>query len=151
MGEIFSNQVLICALLGWFLGQFLKVPIEYLTRRRWNWALWFSSGGMPSSHSSLMVSTTLAIGLYHGFGTPLFALAFAMSMIVIYDAAGVRRQAGFHAQKINIVFEELFHGRPITQERLIEVLGHTPRQVLGGIFLGVVITLVVYAVWPPLP
>ena len=151
MGEIFSNQVLICALLGWFLGQFLKVPIEYLTRRRWNWALWFSSGGMPSSHSSLMVSTTLAIGLYHGFGTPLFALAFAMSMIVIYDAAGVRRQAGFHAQKINIVFEELFHGRPISQERLIEVLGHTPRQVLGGIFLGVVITLVVYAVWPPLP
>ena len=151
MGELFSNQVLICALLGWFLGQFLKVPIEYLTRRRWNWALWFSSGGMPSSHSSLMVSTTLAIGLYHGFGTPLFALAFAMSMIVIYDAAGVRRQAGFHAQKINIVFEELFHGRPISQERLIEVLGHTPRQVLGGIFLGVVITLVVYAVWPPLP
>lgn len=151
MGEIFSNQVLICALLGWFLGQFLKVPIEYLVKRRWNWALWFSSGGMPSSHSSLMVSTTLAIGLYHGFGTPLFALAFAMSMIVIYDAAGVRRQAGFHAQKINIVFEELFHGRPIPQERLIEVLGHTPRQVLGGIFLGVVITLVVYAVWPPLP
>ncbi|MHB8112167.1 MAG: divergent PAP2 family protein [Bellilinea sp.] len=151
MGEIFSNQVLICALLGWFLGQFLKVPIEYLTRRRWNWALWFSSGGMPSSHSSLMVSTTLAIGLYHGFDTPLFALAFAMSMIVIYDAAGVRRQAGFHAQKINIVFEELFHGRPIPQERLIEVLGHTPRQVLGGILLGLVITLVVYAVWPPLP
>ena len=151
MGEIFSNQVLISALLGWFLGQFLKVPIEYLTKRRWNWALWFSSGGMPSSHSSLMVSTTLAIGLYHGFGTPLFALAFAMSMIVIYDAAGVRRQAGFHAQKINIVFEELFHGRPIPQERLIEVLGHTPRQVLGGILLGVVIPLVVYAVWPPLP
>lgn len=151
MGELTSNQVLICALLGWFLGQFLKVPIEYLTKRRWNWALWFSSGGMPSSHSSLMVSTTLAIGLYHGFGTPLFALAFAMSMIVIYDAAGVRRQAGFHAQKINIVFEELFHGRPIPQERLIEVLGHSPRQVLGGIFLGVVITLVVYAVWPPLP
>ncbi|MHB0988319.1 MAG: divergent PAP2 family protein [Bellilinea sp.] len=151
MGEIFSNQVLICALLGWFLGQFLKVPIEYLVKRRWNWALWFSSGGMPSSHSSLMVSTTLAIGLYHGFGTPLFALAFAMSMIVIYDAAGVRRQAGFHAQKINIVFEELFHGRPIPQERLIEVLGHTPRQVLGGILLGLVITLVVYAVWPPLP
>ncbi|HBA92852.1 MAG TPA: acid phosphatase, partial [Anaerolineaceae bacterium] len=70
---------------------------------------------------------------------------------VIYDAAGVRRQAGFHAQKINIVFEELFHGRPIPQERLIEVLGHTPRQVLGGILLGLVITLVVYAVWPPLP
>ncbi|MHB1384473.1 MAG: divergent PAP2 family protein, partial [Bellilinea sp.] len=139
------------ALLGWFFGQFLKVPFEYLVKRRWNWALWFSSGGMPSSHSSLMVSTTLAIGLYHGFGTPLFALAFAISMVVIYDATGVRRQAGFHAQKINILVDELFHGRPIPQERLIEVLGHTPRQVLGGMALGVVIALSLYVFWPPVP
>jgi len=98
-----------------------------------------------------MVSTTLAIGLYHGFGTPLFALAFAVSMVVIYDATGVRRQAGFHAQKINILVEELFHGRPIPQERLIEVLGHTPRQVLGGMALGVVIALSLYFIWPPVP
>lgn len=151
MADLFSNQVLTAALLGWFLGQFLKVPFEYLVKRRWNWALWFSSGGMPSSHSSLMVSTTLAIGLYHGFGTPLFALAFAISMVVIYDATGVRRQAGFHAQKINILVEELFHGRPIPQERLIEVLGHTPRQVLGGMALGVVIALSLYFIWPPVP
>ncbi len=151
MADLFSNQVLAAALLGWFFGQFLKVPFEYLVKRRWNWALWFSSGGMPSSHSSLMVSTTLAIGLYHGFGTPLFALAFAVSMVVIYDATGVRRQAGFHAQKINILVEELFHGRPIPQERLIEVLGHTPRQVLGGMALGVVIALSLYFIWPPVP
>ena len=149
MGDFISNQVLICALIGWFLGQALKVPIEYLYKKRWNWALWFSSGGMPSSHSSLMVSTTLAIGLYHGFGTPIFALAFAVSMVIIYDAAGVRRQAGFHAQKINIIFEEFFHGRPIPQERLIEVLGHTPREVIGGILLGVLIALSMYAIWPP--
>ncbi len=149
MADLFSNQVLAAGLLGWFLGQFLKVPIEYLIKRRWNWGLWFSSGGMPSSHSSLMVSTTLAIGLYHGFGTPLFALAVAISMVVIYDAAGVRRQAGFHAQKINVLLDELFHGRPIPQERLIEVLGHTPRQVLGGIALGVVIALSLYVIWPP--
>lgn len=151
MGDLFSNQVLAAALLGWFFGQFLKVPIEYLVKRRWNWALWFSSGGMPSSHSSLMVSTTLAIGLYHGFGTPLFALAIAMSMVVIYDATGVRRQAGFHAQKINIMIDELFHGRPISQEHLIEVLGHTPRQVIGGMALGAVIALLVYWIWPPIP
>ncbi|MHB0924202.1 MAG: divergent PAP2 family protein [Bellilinea sp.] len=151
MADLFSNQVLAAALLGWFFGQFLKVPFEYLVKRRWNWALWFSSGGMPSSHSSLMVSTTLAIGLYHGFGTPLFALAFAISMVVIYDATGVRRQAGFHAQKINILVDELFHGRPIPQERLIEVLGHTPRQVLGGMALGVVIALSLYVFWPPVP
>ncbi|WP_322793202.1 divergent PAP2 family protein [Bellilinea sp.] len=147
--DLVNNRVFITAILAWFLGQFLKVPIEYLTKRRWNWALWFSSGGMPSSHSSLMVATTLSIGLYYGFDSPLFALAFAVSMIVVYDAAGVRRQAGYHAQKINLLFEELFSGHPISQERLKEVLGHTPRQVIGGIVLGTLIALIVYGLWPP--
>ncbi|MFZ6018193.1 MAG: divergent PAP2 family protein [Chloroflexota bacterium] len=147
--DLVNNRVFITAILAWFLGQFLKVPIEYLTKRRWNWALWFSSGGMPSSHSSLMVATTLSIGLYYGFDSPLFALAFAVSMIVVYDAAGVRRQAGYHAQKINLLFEELFSGHPISQERLKEVLGHTPRQVIGGIVLGTLIALIVYGLLPP--
>lgn len=147
--DLVNNRIFITAILAWFLGQLLKVPIEYLTKRRWNWALWFSSGGMPSSHSSLMVATTLSIGLYDGFDSPLFALAFAVSMIVVYDAAGVRRQAGYHAQKINLLFEELFSGHPISQERLKEVLGHTPRQVLGGIVLGTLIALIVYGLFPP--
>lgn len=147
--DLVNNRIFITAILAWSLGQFLKVPIEYLTKRRWNWALWFSSGGMPSSHSSLMVATTLSIGLYDGFDSPLFALAFAVSMIVVYDAAGVRRQAGYHAQKINLLFEELFSGHPISQERLKEVLGHTPRQVLGGIVLGTLIALIVYGLFPP--
>jgi uncharacterized protein len=147
--ELLSNRVFIAAFLGFSLGQFLKVPIEYLYRRRWNWALWFSSGGMPSSHSSLMIATTLTTGLYYGFGSPLFAIAFALTMIVIYDAAGVRRQAGYHAQKINLLFEELFSGKPIPQERLKEVLGHTPRQIIGGIFLGILVALTVYSIWPP--
>ncbi len=149
--DLLNNRVFITAILAWFFGQFLKVPIEYLTKRRWNWALWFSSGGMPSSHSSLMVATTLSIGLYYGFDSPVFALAFAVSMIVVYDAAGVRRQAGYHAQKINLLFEELFSGHPISQERLKEVLSHTPRQVLGGIVLGTIIALVVYGLLPPNP
>jgi acid phosphatase family membrane protein YuiD len=146
--DLFSNQVLAAALLGWFLGQFLKVPIEYLLKRRWNWGMWFGSGGMPSSHSSLSVATTLSIGLFYGFGTPLFALAFAVTMVIVYDAAGVRRQAGFHAEKINLLIEEFFSGHPISQERLKEVLGHTPNEVIGGIVLGVLVALFVYWIWP---
>ena len=96
-----------------------------------------------------MVTTTLCIGLYYGFGSPLFALSFAILMIVIYDATGVRRQAGFHAQKINLMFEEFFSGRPIPQERLKEVLGHSPRQVIGGIVLGTLVALTIYGIWPP--
>lgn len=134
-------------MLGWFLGQFLKVPVEYLLNRRMNWSLWFSSGGMPSSHSSLMTSVTLSIALNYGFGSPIFALAFAISMIVVYDATGVRRQAGIHAQKINLLFEEILQGKPIEVEKLKEVLGHTPLQVVGGVLLGIAIAIILWYVW----
>ncbi len=149
-GNIFTNQVLWTGLLGWFLAQLLKPFVEYLIKRRWNWGLWFSAGGNPSSHSALMTSTTLAIGLYVGFGTPLFALAVAISMIVVYDAAGVRRQAGMQAARINRLFEEMFAGHPITEKRLKEVLGHTPRQVFTGILLGAAIAMLMYVLWPPI-
>jgi len=108
MRELVQNQVLIAALLGWFIAQTLKLPIHYFRYKHWSWALWFSAGGMPSSHSSLITATTLACGLYEGFDSPVFALAFAVSMVILYDAAGVRRQAGIHAQRINALIEEFF-------------------------------------------
>ncbi len=147
INQLIHNQPLIAGLLGWFLGQFLKVPIEYLLLRKINWGLWFSSGGMPSSHSSLMTAVTLSIGLNYGFDHPAFALAFAISMIVVYDATGVRRQAGIHAQKINQIFEEVIQGKPIDQEKLKEVLGHTPKQVVGGVLLGIAIAVILWYVW----
>ncbi len=145
---IFS-PVLYAGLLSWGIGQTIKVPIEYLRTRKWNWALLFSAGGMPSTHSSLMSSITLSIGLFDGFNTPLFALAVAISMIVMYDATGIRRQAGMHAQKINMLIDELFRGQPISDEALKEVLGHSPMQVLMGILLGTVISLANYLVFRP--
>ena len=148
MELLLNNRVLIAALISWFLGQALKVPVEYLLKRQWNWGLWFSSGGMPSSHSSLMVATTLSVGLYYGFDNPLFAIAFAISMIVVYDATGVRREAGIHAQKINLLLEEFFSGQRIPQDQLKEVLGHTPREVIAGILLGTAVALIEYWVWP---
>ncbi len=148
MRELVRNQVLVAALLGWFIAQTLKLPIHYFRYKRWSWALWFSAGGMPSSHSSLITATTLACGLYEGFDSPVFALAFAVSMVILYDAAGVRRQAGIHAQRINALIEEFFSGHPISQERLKEVLGHTPREVLAGMGLGIAIAVVLKLIWP---
>lgn len=140
-----SQYRILCAgLTAWWLAQVLKVPIEFLIHKRWNWAAMFSAGGMPSSHSSLMTATTFAIGLFSGFDTPTFALAFAISMVVLYDAAGVRRQAGIHAQRLNILINELFSGRPISDDQLKEVLGHTPRQVVAGVLLGLLIPLLYY-------
>lgn len=145
--SVFSNYVLITSLIAWAIAQLLKVPIEYIQTKKLNWALLVQAGGMPSSHSALIVAVTYGIGLSDGFGTPLFALAFAMAMIVIYDATGIRRQAGKHAELINAMINDLAAGHPLKQEQLMEVLGHTPMEALGGVVLGLVAAQVTWLLW----
>ena len=146
-GAILQNKALIAGMTAWFLAQVIKIPLDYFRTRKWNWALIFTSGGMPSSHSSLMTATTLAIALYYGWDHPAFALGVAITMIVTYDAAGVRQQAGIHAQRINVLFEELLKGHPISDKDLREVLGHTPLEVTGGILLGIVVAMGQWLFW----
>ena len=145
--SLFQNKALIAGLTAWLLAQIIKIPLDYFQTRRWNWALLLTTGGMPSSHSSLMTATVFAIGLYYGFNSPLFALGVALTMIVTYDAAGVRRQAGIHAQRINVIFGELLHGHPISEKDLREVLGHTPLEVMGGILLGLITATAQWMIW----
>ncbi|HET9910854.1 MAG TPA: divergent PAP2 family protein [Anaerolineales bacterium] len=147
LAAIFQNKALIAGLIAWALAQVIKIPLDYFRTRRWNWALLLTTGGMPSSHSALMTATTLAIGLYYGFDNPIFALGVAITMIVTYDAAGVRQQAGIHAQRINIIVEELLKGHPINEMDLREVLGHTPLEVTGGILLGFVVAISQWLMW----
>jgi acid phosphatase family membrane protein YuiD len=148
LGALFQNRVLITMMTAWLLAQVIKIPLDYLYTRRWNWALLLSVGGMPSSHSSLLTSATVAIGLYHGFDNPLFALGVAITMVVTYDAAGVRRQAGIHAQRINMLVDEVLRGHMFDQSELREVLGHTPLEVTGGVLFGIVVATVMWLVWP---
>lgn len=144
---LFDNKALIAGITAWGLAQIIKIPLDYLRTRRWNWALLFTTGGMPSSHSSLMTATTFAIGLYYGLDNPLFALGVVLTMIVTYDAAGVRQQAGIHAQRINVLFNELLHGHMVDEKELREVIGHTPLEVIGGILLGLVIATAQWMIW----
>ena len=144
---LFNNKVLIAGLIAWGLAQVIKIPLDYLRTRRWNWALLLTTGGMPSSHSALMTATTLAIGLYDGFDSPIFALGVVITMIVTYDAAGVRQQAGIHAQRINVIMAELLKGHPVNERDLREVLGHTPLEVIGGILLGLAVATSQWLLW----
>ncbi len=145
--HILSNKPLIIDLIAWALAQALKVPIEYLKTRQWNWALLFRAGGMPSSHASLIAGVTHAVGLYYGFTTPLFALCFVIAMIVIYDATGIRRQAGKHAEIINRMIIDLASGHPLKEEELKEVLGHTPIEAFFGTLLGIIIAQIFWFLW----
>ncbi|MCJ7519065.1 MAG: divergent PAP2 family protein [Anaerolineaceae bacterium] len=146
--ELIHNRVFLVAILAWTIGQFLKAPLDYVLNKRWNWGIILSPGGMPSSHSALVTSVTLAIGLQEGFTSPLFALSFAIGMVVIYDAAGVRRQAGIHAERINEMMKSFFENRGIPEKELKEVLGHTPFEVITGVILGILIGLVLFWLFP---
>jgi hypothetical protein len=94
-----------------------------------------------------MTATTLAIGLYDGFDSSIFALGVVLTMIVTYDAAGVRQQAGIHAQRINVIVAELLKGHQINERDLREVLGHTPLEVAGGILLGLAVATTQWIIW----
>lgn len=144
LNDLLSNQILWATISAWALAQLLKPAFEFFETRRWSWGLWFSSGGMPSSHSALVCSAMLSVGLFAGFDTPAFAIAVAVAMVVVYDAAGVRREAGKHAERINILIEELFSGQPISEKQLKEVIGHTPTEVIAGVLLGIATALVSY-------
>lgn len=147
IGSLLANKVLIASLLAWLLAQGLKLPITLFIERRWRWSVVLSAGGMPSSHSALIVACTHAIGLWYGFDTPMFALGVALTLIVLYDAAGVRRQAGIHAERINFLFEELLKGHPLSEDDLREVLGHTPLEVAAGTLLGLLISTLLWWFW----
>ena len=147
LAGLLENKILIGTLAAWLLAQGLKPPMEFLRSRQWKWHTLLSAGGMPSSHSALMVGATIGIGLFEGFDTSAFAIAVAITMIVVYDAAGVRRQAGIHAERINVLFDELLSGHIWDQNELREVLGHTPLEVVGGVLLGIVVASANWLIW----
>ena len=136
-GMLTTNPIIDCALLAWFLAQLAKVILEAVLLRKLDLRLFVSSGGMPSSHSALVVSATVAIGKHCGFSGPAFALAVILSAVVMYDACNVRRSAGDTARLVN---QLLAHVEKLTAEDfaddLREVMGHTPLQVLMGALLG---------------
>jgi len=143
-GMLTTNPVIDCALLAWFLAQLIKVILEAVMTRRLNARLFVSSGGMPSSHSALVVACTAAIGKLYGMNGPYFALAVILSAVVMYDACNVRRSAGDTARLVN---QLLAHVEKLTAEDfaddLREVMGHTPLQVLMGALLGLGVGLLV--------
>jgi uncharacterized protein len=136
-----GNYVFAVGFCGWFLAQFLKIFTKWYKTGVFSLRSFVDSGGMPSSHSALCSSVTTAIALQQGLGSPLFAACTCFSVIVMYDAMGVRRHAGLQAEVLNAMVEDLLEGHPVSQRKLKEVLGHTPRQVVAGAVLGIVVGL----------
>lgn len=141
MNAIINNKVLIASFLGWFIAQSLKILVEFVKAGKLDFSRMIGSGGMPSSHSSLVTSMTTAIGLTEGFDSVIFALSFSMACIVMYDASGVRLAVGKQAKILNIILED-FQKHKFESERLKELVGHTPIQVYAGGLLGILIAII---------
>jgi acid phosphatase family membrane protein YuiD len=137
MNEFINNRVLQATLFPWAAAQILKVILELIWKRKLNLRLLTSAGGMPSSHSALVCGLATAVGINDGTGSSLFVMTLVLAMVVMYDAAGVRRAAMQQARILNQIIDELFQGHPISEVRLRELLGHTPKEVFAGAILGV--------------
>ena len=138
---ILDNEILICSVISWAVAQVLKILVYWLVEHRWSWQRVFGSGGMPSSHTSFVVSLAVMIGAIHGFDSVYFAISFALMSVVMYDATGIRREAGTQATVINrIIRDLLINGKKISDEELKELVGHTPLEVFAGALLGLIVS-----------
>ena len=134
----FDNSVFFWSLLSCLIAQLFKIIFNFFSTGKFRPEIMFETGGMPSSHSALITGATSGLGLELGFDSSIFALAIAVSLIVMYDASGVRKSAGIQAAEINKISRTL---DPKSELDLKETLGHTKIQVLVGSFLGPLITL----------
>ena len=136
-----NNKYLYVPLIVWFCIQLFKVIYDLITTKKLNFKRIMGAGGMPSSHSAVVTSLATLIGKYQGVDTPIFAMSVVFAMVVMYDAAGVRRAAGKQARLLNKIVETPGLSGVQVQEKLVEVLGHTPLQVIVGAAIGITVGL----------
>ncbi|KAF5464466.1 hypothetical protein F2P56_014540 [Juglans regia] len=137
-----ANPTFVSGLFAWLIAQSMKMFLNFFIERKWDLRLLFASGGMPSSHSALCTALTTSVALCHGVADSLFPVCLGFSLIVMYDAIGVRRHAGMQAEVLNMIVEDMFQGHPISKRKLKELLGHNPSQVLAGALLGIVVACI---------
>lgn len=133
-----ANPTFMSGLVAWAVAQVFKVFTTFFVERRWEFKMLLGSGGMPSSHSALCMALTTSVAICHGISDALFPVCLGFSLIVMYDATGVRRHAGMQAEVLNLIVEDLFQGHPVSQKKLKELLGHTPLQVGAGAIVGII-------------
>lgn len=140
-----ANQAFMAWLVACLVAQFIKIMLGVIRLRRFDFRWLIGTGGMPSTHAAGVTALSFAIGLQSGFDSPLFAVTAAFTVVTLFDAQGVRRWSGRQAQVLNKMLEDIYFKRHIREERLKELLGHTPVEVFAGMGIGVATVLVMRA------
>jgi len=146
MPDIFAsmlrNHVLIVTLLAWAIAQTIKVALGVLRTKRFDFRWFIGTGGMPSAHAAGSSALAVVIGIEYGFDTVLFALAAVFAMVTMFDAQGVRRSTGKQAAILNKVLDDIYWQGKIEEDRLKELIGHTPIEVFMGSIIGILLAII---------
>ncbi len=141
-GGIVHNHVLMVTLLAWAIAQSIKVALGVLRTKRFDFRWFIGTGGMPSAHAAGSSALAVIIGLEYGFGTVVFALAAVFAMVTMFDAQGVRRSTGRQAAILNKVLDDIYWKGKIEEDRLKELIGHTPIEVFMGSIIGILLAII---------
>jgi uncharacterized protein len=142
--QFIHNNIAICAFTGWLVAQTTKVVLGVIKEKKFNFKWFAGTGGFPSSHSAGVTALATSVGLYEGVNTALFVVTLMFTIVVILDAQGVRRSTGQQAIILNRIMEDIYWKRKIQEDRLKELMGHTPVQTLAGMLIGIVVALILY-------
>lgn len=139
-----QTKAYIAIFSAWFIAQAIKVMIGIIREKRFNFRWFVGTGGMPSSHSAVVSATATVTGYYFGFTSIMFAIVVVFAMIIMSDAAGLRRATGKQASVLNKMIEDIYEHGAVTEGRLGELLGHTPIEVFAGMALGIIIVMLLH-------
>jgi len=135
-------DILLTTFMAWLIAQSIKVLLGILREKRFDFRWFVGTGGMPSSHAAVVSALTTAVGLHTGFSSPSFYIALVFTIVVLFDAQGVRRSSGKQAEILNRILDDIYWKKKIQEERLRELIGHTPIEVFAGVLLGIFIALI---------
>ncbi len=141
---IFRNRVFIATLFAWLIAQSFKVTLGIIKNKKFDFRWFVDTGGMPSSHTSGITAMATSIGMTFGFDSPIFAMALIFTLIVMFDAQGVRRAAGKQAEILNRIIEDIHFKRKVGEDKLKELLGHTRFEIFAGAIIGIMVALFLF-------
>ena len=142
--EFSRNYIFGTTVAAWLLAQTIKVVLGFFREKRFNFRWFVGTGGMPSSHAAGVSALSTSIGVSYGFDSALFAVTLVFTLIVLFDAQGVRYSSGKQAEVLNKMLDDIYWKKRLDDKGLKEFLGHTPVEVFAGIALGIIVSLLLY-------
>ncbi|MCK4994463.1 MAG: divergent PAP2 family protein [Candidatus Omnitrophica bacterium] len=141
--QIIGNRIIWASFFSWGIAQIIKIISGVIKEKRFDFKWLMMTGGMPSAHSAGVSALATAVGMFSGFDSIVFAITAIFALIIMFDAQGLRRSTGRQAEALNKMMEEIYIKHEFKQERLLELIGHTPVEVFVGAVLGSVVAIFV--------